>query len=328
MHSGSIPDEASSSLPYVWAQNEMKNAIVVCATPNWLAPAAVTLLSCAKQGAEKFADLLIICQYPSLDDKEKLKAFNAHHNCNIQLLDVDPSELNVIESGRLGVGTLLRLTLDQFLSHDFNRVLYLDSDVVAETPIDKLFQLDLEGFPFAAVESIAMLPLLNAGATAHRNNLNMSEETPYFNAGVILFDWHATLRTKILPRCLEILKSRDCWKFHDQDALNIASNGNWKLLDHKWNVTKKTADYLQIQPHLRHFNGAAKPWNSKLRLGYGKYHEYYTKSLAGTPWQSFMDQPQRPWPLKDNWRALVRRLSFRKIAKLNRHIALTAQKQK
>ncbi len=324
MHPSSILGEASN-FQFVWAQNEMKNAIVVCATPNWLAPAAVTLLSCAQQGAEKFADLLIVCPNPGSDEQAKLKDFNAHHNFNIKLLDVEPSELQSIESGRLGVGALLRLKLDQFLSHQFDRVLYLDSDVIALAPIEKLFQMDMKGMPFAAVESIAMLPLLNRKAKAHLRSINLDLTQPYFNSGVILFDWQATLKAKILPRCLDILKSRDSWKYHDQDTLNMVSNGQWKMLDHKWNVTKKTADYLNITPVFRHFNGTAKPWNSKPRLGFAQYHKYYVESLHETPWQSFMDQPQKPWSLKDNWRAFIRKLSFRKISKLRKHISLVAE---
>ncbi len=326
MHPSSILGEASNSLPKHAGASKMKNVIVVCATPNWLAPAAVTLLSCAQQGAEKFADLLIVCPNPSAEEKANLNAFKAHHNCDIQLLDIDPTELQSIESGKLGVGALLRLKLDQFLSHDLDRVLYLDSDVIAQAPIEKLFQMDMEGMPFAAVESIAMLPLLSPTAKAHRHSLDIDEAQPYFNSGVILFDWQATLKAKILPRCLEILKSRASWKYHDQDTLNMVSEGKWKMLDHKWNVTKKTADYMNISPMIRHFNGSAKPWNSKRRFGFARYHKYYVDSLRQTPWQSFMDQPQTPWSSLDNWRALVRKLSLLKITKLRKHISHVSEK--
>ncbi len=299
-----------------WARIKMKNAIVVCATPNWLAPAAVTLLSCAQNGATAYADLFIVCPSPSAKDKSDLAAFNELNRTPIQLLAVDAGDLNDIDGGHLGIGALLRLKLDQFLPQNLERVLYLDCDVLAEGALDELFHMNLEGEPFAAVESIAMMPVINKHAPAHLRALNINPPRPYFNSGVILFDWPATVQARILPQCLEVLKSRQNWKFHDQDTLNIVSKGQWKKLDHQWNVTKKTADYLNLQAHLRHFNGNAKPWNCKNRFGYAKYRKYYEQSLQGTPWAEFLDMKQKPWPLKDNWRALVRRLSFLKRTKL------------
>jgi lipopolysaccharide biosynthesis glycosyltransferase len=304
----------------------MKNAIVVCVTANWLAPAAVTLLSCAKHGAAEFADLLIVSPYVETEERNKLDAFNTAHNLHIKLINVELGDLGGMGLGRLGIGALLRLKLDQFLPPDYHRVLYLDSDVLAEASCKSLFNMNLESKAFAAVESIAMLPWINNSSTQHLSKIGMRPDNPYFNSGVMIFDWEKTLTVKLLPRSLELLKANRDWPFQDQDVLNAACVGQWKMLDHKWNVTKKTADYLKIRPRFRHFNGNAKPWNSKSRLGFATYHRFYAQSLTGTPWHSFLDQPQRPWPLKDNWRAVTRYLSIRKIAKLRHHTSLVADK--
>jgi lipopolysaccharide biosynthesis glycosyltransferase len=303
-----------------WVRKKLKNVIVVCATPNWLGPAAVTLLSCAQNGAAKVAELIIVCPNPSSRDENDLALFNKMHATQIRLLGVDPDDLAEIESGHLGVGALLRLKLDAFLPTNLERVLYLDSDVLAEGSLNELFEMPMNGFAFAAVESIAMLQLINAKANTHLKSLNISPARPYFNSGVILFDWQASLEARILPQCRDVLKSRQNWHFHDQDVLNIVSNGKWKQLLHKWNVTKKTADYLNIKPRLRHFNGKQKPWNSKARFGFSKYHMYYASSLANTPWANFAGMKQLAWPIRDNWRALVRQLSFTTIYKLKNHI--------
>ncbi len=304
----------------------MKNAIVVCATPNWLAPAAVTLLSCAQHGAEQFADLILLSFEISDNHRNDLKLFNLKHKINIKLIEVALNELEGMGRGRLGIGSLMRLKLNQFLPDTYERILYLDSDVLAEASCKKLFAIDLQGYPFAATENTAVLPWIKKNAPQHLASVAMNPNQLYFNAGVMLFDWKATRASCLMQRSLNLLKQNPTWPFQDQDALNSASQGQWKMLDHKYNVTKKTADYLNIHPVFRHFNGAAKPWNSKSRFGFGRYYKYYVNSLNGTPWKSFIDQPQKPWPLKDNWRAVLRKLSFRKIAKLKRHIGLVAEK--
>ena len=66
----------------------MKNAIVVCATNNWLAPAAVTLLSCSQHGASEYADLLIVTPNPSHEHEQQLQKFNAKHETTIKLVTI------------------------------------------------------------------------------------------------------------------------------------------------------------------------------------------------------------------------------------------------
>jgi lipopolysaccharide biosynthesis glycosyltransferase len=303
----------------------MKNAIAVCATPNWLAPAAVTLLSCARHGAEAYAKLIIICPSPSSEDKSNLAAFNAHHSVNIEMKDAAPTVLNRIESGHLGIGALLRLKLNEYLSPDYERVLYLDCDVLAEVSVEQLLNVNMSGHQIAAVESIAMMQIVNGSAEAHRRSLNIPPKRPYFNSGVILFDWQKTLQNSLLPRCVEILQTRTNWRFHDQDTMNIAVGGDWKALDHKWNVTKKTSDYLSLKPALRHFNGPAKPWNTRKNFSVSQYRNYYVSALAETPWSNFTDQAQKSAKLKDRWRTLARRLSYGTKANLKKHISSVAE---
>ncbi len=304
----------------------MKNAIVTCVTPNWLAPAAVTLLSCAQQGASNFAELIIISFDTSEVDHFNLAVFNCLHETKIKLLNISPDELVGIGSGRLGVGSLLRLKLDAFLPDNHERVLYLDSDVLAVDDCREIFAVDLEGMPFAAVESIAMLPCVKKNAPKHLQVIGTSPDHRYFNAGVMMFDWKLTKESGLLPKSLDLLKQNPQWPFQDQDVLNRVAGTNWKMLDHKWNVTKKTADYLALGANLRHFNGSVKPWNSRLRFGFATYSKYYSDSLKRTGWAEFVEQPQKPYPFKDNWRAILRSFSFLTILKLKNHIGLVADK--
>ncbi len=301
-----------------------KFAIVTCVTPNWLPPAAITLLSCALHGAEEFADLIILCAGARAVDETNLQNFNSRHGINIKLLNVNPGDLNEIDSGRLGVGAILRLKLNEFLPGDIERVLYIDSDVLCLQPLSELFSMNMDGFALAAVESTAMMPFINRTAEAHLKSIGMAATAPYFNSGVVLFDWTAILKTDFFKDCLAILKSRADWRFHDQDVMNISAAGKWRKLNQKWNVTKKTSDYLSLKPALRHFNGRLKPWNCGTRFGYATYRMYYIESLKDTAWAEFLNMKQFRWPIKDNWRAFLRKFSFRKIAKLNQIIAKSA----
>ena len=301
-----------------------KFAIVTCVTPNWLPPAAVTLLSCAQHGAEEFADLIIVSFDVSNEEVDNLALFNKKHGTHIQLQKVKLAELKGMGTGRLGIGSLLRLKLNIYMSQRYNRILYLDSDVLAEANCKEIFELNLNNKLFGAVESIAMLPWINKNSAAHLNRIGMAANASYFNAGVMIFDWKKTLKSKFLPQSFDVMKQNQNWPFQDQDALNVASSGQWQMLNHRWNVTKKTADYLNLQPSFRHFNGSTKPWNTKQRFGFAKYHNYYLESLKDTAWSEFMIQQNGSWSARELWRAMLRFCSIRKIKKLKQHLAKTA----
>ena len=303
-------------------KNAAKQAIVTCATPNWLAPAAVTLLTCARHGAAEI-DLIIVCPDASPQNFADLKIFNSRHGTNIILTSVKANDLAPFAATtRLGLGTLLRLRLDQYLDRAYRRVVYIDSDVLAETDVTELLSADLGEFALGAVESIAMLPFIKRNAGEHLQSINFNAEHRYFNAGVLLFDWQRTLADNVLGKAMTVLCRHPKMSFADQDALNIVVAGKYQHLEQRWNNTKKAQDFLSLKPGLRHFNGRAKPWNCPTRIGYGKYRKIYESALLSTPWAAFLDQPQMPWPIKDNWRAIVRRLSFRRQAQLTAKLAI------
>jgi lipopolysaccharide biosynthesis glycosyltransferase len=219
----------------------MDNVIVTCVTANWIAPAAVTLLSCAKYGAESFARLIIVTPNPSATDVEELEAFKTKHNVKIELIEVESGEFDKFETGRFSVGTLLRLKLDEFLPRNLNRVLYLDSDILACCSCDELFSLDLRNHAFAAAEDIAHLPWMSGGSKSpngvrHFNKIGFPVGRPYFNAGVILFDWQRTLDSATLSKALALLngevvtliliKMSSIWSVKI-DGISFIPNGTW-----------------------------------------------------------------------------------------------------
>jgi lipopolysaccharide biosynthesis glycosyltransferase len=199
----------------------MKYAIVVCATHNWLAPAAVTLLSCAKHGAADYADLLIVTPNPGLEQQAQLEKFNTKHATAIKLLAADTGDLAEVDASHFSIGTLLRLRLDktfQGIKHMYSRILYLDCDILANGPVKDLLEIDMEGNCLAATEDIVLLPWVDKNSVAHKQIIGMKESLPYFNAGVLLFDWENLLREEILPRAYGKMISGKKYPLPDQDV--------------------------------------------------------------------------------------------------------------
>ncbi len=299
----------------------MKYAIVVCATPDWIPPAAITLLSCAKHGASEFADLILITTDSTQENHDSLEAFNKKHGTTIKLQNVARSEEAKIDTGRFTYGSLLRLKLDEYLSANYERVLYLDSDILACESCIELFKLDLEGNVFGAVEDIGFSPIVNSKNTPYLTKLGLPPHASYFNSGVLIFDWQKTIAQRLLPKCVSLLSLEKKWLWLDQDVLNIVGFNKWKHLEPKWNLDNKMSRFLRTKPNFRHFTGELKPWDCIGRIGYRHYRKYYFESLAGTSWSAFMEKKQIRFPIRPNYIELKNRLSFRKIARLRNYLA-------
>lgn len=300
----------------------MKYAIVVCATHNWLAPAAITLLSCAKHGAAEYADLLIVTPAPGPEQQAQLDKFNAKHGSAIKLINADIGDLAKVNAGRLSIGSLLRLRLDRVLARNTERVLYLDSDIIALSGCKELFEIDLEGFPLAATEDIAMLPWLEKDWQNHFSEIGIPSGVRYFNSGVLLFDWQKTLDTQLLSTAYEMILSGKTYRLFDQDVLNLTLVNNWKCIHPKWNLDKKIDGFLRIEPVFRHFTGSVKPW-SCWQLGFSYYRKFARENLAGTDWEDFIRQKQQSILQSLNFIFLMRRLSFGKAKKLRQYLELS-----
>jgi lipopolysaccharide biosynthesis glycosyltransferase len=284
-----------SVLPGMESTNRF--AIVACATPAWLGPAAVTLWSCATQGAAVQTDLLLVCHNPSRSDAADLERFNALRGTRIRLIAVDATELASRGGGRWGLGTLIRLKLDQYLPQSYERVLYVDADVLALRDISDIFSIDMGGHALAAVPDVGAR--MSRKTIQHVRRLGLDTHPGYFNAGILLFDWRSTCASGYLACAMDLLLSGKRWPLLDQDVLNVASEGRWKPLALQWNVQQWLAEYLgdaaDSEARFRHFVGRHKPWNSPDHPACRGARKIYAECLAQTSWEPLLDVDQASW---------------------------------
>jgi len=270
-------------------KNKKSNAIVVCCTPNWLPYAACTLKSCADQGGYDVADFYVVAIGLTEKDRKDFQIFSTKHHFSATLVDgILPKELVENASKRFSAAALLRLALDQLISPDYRRVLYLDSDILALQRINTMFDIDLQGKCVAAVEDYQSLPGLIGNWGNHPRSIGMKPGERYFNSGVLLFDWPQTLRRKILPECIaQILKAsaaKKKYNFPDQDIMNLVLANQWHRLPMTYNLMSVMSDYFPDKPVLRHFTKGYKPWEKIWMPGFAPFKLQYDAMLQAGPW--------------------------------------------
>ena len=127
--------------------------------------------------------------------------------------------------------TLLRLFADKVELPD--KILYLDIDIMFNRDIHLLYDIDVEGYEYAA-------------ARDHYGKYLIQPN--YINAGVLLFNMPMMKKTGIFEKARELIRTKKL-VFADQSAL-IRSTTKKKMLPQKFNDQK----FLHKHTVVRHFS--------------------------------------------------------------------------
>ncbi|MDR0693071.1 MAG: glycosyltransferase family 8 protein [Puniceicoccales bacterium] len=101
------------------------------------------------------------------------------------------------------------------------RVIYLDCDIIAIGDIAELWNEDLKGRPFGAIEEVGNF-IDSDTVWRKRMTLGLPLGKRYYNTGVLFFDCGQYQKSKIFERVVEFVKStRISLPCPEQDAMNI-----------------------------------------------------------------------------------------------------------
>lgn len=157
---------------------------------------------------------------------------------------------------------------------NYEKILYLDSDLCVLHDISELYDIDLEGHAVGVVRDVPCIHLAQ-----HEKEIGNLDCKRTFNSGVMLMDIKAFERECVRERCLALLSEdyeREKRKliYADNDALNIVLYDEWKCLDDAWNFQWQYQWQMDVvygeyqgsyrntaqNPYIIHFAGKVKPW--------------------------------------------------------------------
>jgi len=186
--------------------------------------------------------------------------------------------------------TYIRLFIDQIPAIDaYDRVLYTDCDVSVVTDPWALLSANLAQAPIMAAYDWRHLPDIS-----FRSRLSLSPGTAYFNSGVTLFDLGAIRAQGQLQAARDFATNhRDLCIDHDQDALNVAFQGKWQVLDWRWNAVSLNGDLMKKRPFIRHFTGK-KPWFPDKRGVEPEFIDLWRAAIQASPWPDLFQPLQSP----------------------------------
>lgn len=232
---------------------------------------------------------------PELPDqsRRKLGQMVAALGSEISFLEIDDAKVAGLPiRGFTGKATWYRIFLPDLLC-DVDRVLYLDSDLIALDSLAPLWQTELSGFYLAAVTNVFLDHHLHRPA-----QLGLPGPEVYFNAGVILLNLDLLRRDRQAAALLRYATEHaGRLEWRDQDALNMVLGSRRLALHPRWNCMNAVLDFPQGEdvfgkevvaearshPAIRHFEGPArnKPWHY---LCEEDRRELYLLHRRHTPW--------------------------------------------
>ena len=251
-------------------------------------------------------EINILSEFISEKNKEIAKRqIEKHSNFSIKfvtLKDIDSNKFFL--NSYMSISTYYRLYIPQLFSH-YERILYLDSDVIVDADVSELARLDFEDTLSICCSSPYIKNIVLEGGNEKfplsyfTDVLKMPDPLQYFNAGVMLYNLKKMNVMGVSEKLFKALEEINEPLLQDQDILNsvLSNNGGVKLISEKYNmirVFKITARRILLEKfkevfgiskknnwfYIYHYVGNIKPWMDKredgrLFLKYAKMSPFY-----------------------------------------------------
>ena len=160
----------------------------------------------------------------------------------------------------------------------YDKILYIDCDVVFLEDVSKLYNEDLGDNIFAAVHEEAMSSYDVFGVYAEEF-LDVPR-MEYFNSGLLLINTKEYIKQEIEHKFIQLMLAHKFEVAPDQDYLNVVCKGKVKYLDVGWNKTPipdKNFDDKEVK--IIHYKLNFKPWH----YDNVRYQDAFWKYAAKTP---------------------------------------------
>lgn len=222
----------------------------------------------------------------SKENKEELKKIGDKYNREVEVIDVP--KLNIpssLVSVRWPLSAFMRLFSGVILPADVDRILYLDCDTIITGDISELDMIKFNG-------NIAM-GVKDCISGTYKENVGLDKNSPYINAGVILFDMNALRKVDINEKIEAYMnKYVKLINYADQDILNGMFKGLIGELNPKFDVMTIDAvhTYDEIQ-QLRRPTNFYKKDELEDAVKNPKIIHYTTNMVVVRPWFSNTDHP-------------------------------------
>jgi lipopolysaccharide biosynthesis glycosyltransferase len=233
-----------------------KIPVVFSTDHNFVMPTSVAMLSMLESSPDVAFDIFILQSEDVSDDDCKIlnDIVSSFPSSSIQYISLGQNFSGAFEIRGISKASYYRLLIP-WLIPQYDKVLYLDGDIVVMRNISELYNHEIGNNYIAGVA-----PFKYDGHSYHDYAFKLGlKATDYINAGILLINSKKMRQDNLKDSLMEEAKKK--YTFLDQDILNVVCKDKIALLPWKYNYTPHTT--LSEEPEnicIYHYAGP-KPWN-------------------------------------------------------------------
>lgn len=240
------PEQAETLEPLWDADAPVRQPIpvVFAADRNYVPMLTTTIYSMmANASIDRFYDVVVLQKDISWEQQERMRTFFAQfRNMSLRFINVkrEVSSYGLTTNNEhISIETYYRFLIQKLLPF-YDKVVYLDSDIVINGDVAELFDTELGNDLLAACRDIDYLGNLNVKQGNKRmaytlDTLGMKDAYAYFQAGVLVLNTAEMRKLHSIREWLTIASNPE-YIYNDQDVLNAECEGRVRFLDWEWDV--------------------------------------------------------------------------------------------
>jgi lipopolysaccharide biosynthesis glycosyltransferase/glycosyltransferase involved in cell wall biosynthesis len=284
------PEEKTDLAPLVEWEPDLvrgKRLIpVVFASDDGYVPMLTTTIGSMLQNASEdyFYDIVVLQRNIAYEHRRAMESYlKRYPNAKLRFYDVTDLISGydlATNNAHISMETYYRFLVQKIFA-GYDRVLYLDSDLIIRGDVSELFNVDLGDNLLAAARDVDYLGNLNMpdGKRMEYTTTKLGMDNPYdyFQAGVLVLNTREMRKLHTVPEWMEIVSKSD-FIYDDQDILNAECQGRVHYLPADWNVMHDCAGRVakvftwapnevfdaynasRNDPKIIHYAGFEKPW--------------------------------------------------------------------
>lgn len=274
--------------------SEIDNHIIpiVFACNESYAPYLATAISSIKEHASNrfLYSIYVLYDNISSDFHERLCSM-ACENIHIQLVDVSNMVLksDLYSRAHYSEEMYYRWLIPEIFSQ-YDKVLYLDCDLVVQKDIAELYKYDIGNKVIGGINNFSNFRT--------RDRVERDLKVPidqYINSGVLLINVNRFIKDNIKEKCFKLVDMKNELICPDQDIINMVCRNNICYIDDVWNFQwhhqwngegyglldhfQERYDRIKECPNIIHFTAGIKPWKNIDR----EMAHYFWKYARNTP---------------------------------------------
>ena len=222
----------------------------------------------------------------SEENKKKINKYK-RDNVNIEFVDlnyyIEKIKDKLYTRDYYTKTTYFRLFIAN-LYPQYNKAIYLDSDIIVLGDISELYNVDIEDNLVAAAPD-DVIQTTRVFQEYAEKVVGVADYRKYFNAGILLMNLDEFRKFNFQEKFLYLLETIKFTVAQDQDYLNRLCKGKVKIIDKGWDRMPIASDDYPIENiKIVHFNLADKPWH----YDNIKYQEYFWKYAQKTEYYNYI----------------------------------------